>query len=177
LPAGLSLSAGGVLSGAPTAGGAFEVTVTVTDSSTGAGPYASDHVLGLTVAAAAVTVSPGELPVATRGVAFAAGLSADGGVAPYVFRLDDGALPDGVSLSAEGALSGTPTETGRFEFTVRATDSATGEGPYSGVRALTLEVDAAAISVTPTELPGVLAGVPYSQALSASGGIGEYAFA
>lgn len=177
LPAGLSLSAGGVLSGAPTAGGAFEVTVTVTDSSTGAGPYASDHVLGLTVAAAAVTVSPGELPVATRGVAFAAGLSADGGVAPYVFSLDDGALPDGVSLSADGALSGTPTETGRFEFTVRATDSATGEGPYSGVRALTLEVDAAAISVTPTELPGVLAGVPYSQALSASGGIGEYAFA
>lgn len=177
LPAGLSLSADGVLSGVPTAGGAFEVTVTVTDSSTGAGPYASEHVLGLTVAAAAVTVTPGELPAATRGVAYAASLAAAGGVAPYAFSLDEGALPAGVSLSADGVLTGTPSQIGTFEFTVRATDSATGEGPYSGVRTLMLEVDAAAISVTPTELPGVLAGVPYSQQLSAAGGTGDYTFA
>ncbi|MFI7166554.1 YncE family protein [Rhodococcus erythropolis] len=33
-----------------------------------------------------------------------------------------GALPDGLTLSAEGVLSGTPTTSGRFEFTVTATN-------------------------------------------------------
>ena len=38
LPAGLSLSSTGVLSGTPTAGGSFSFTISATDSSTGAGP-------------------------------------------------------------------------------------------------------------------------------------------
>ena len=39
MPAGLSLSSGGVLSGAPTLAGAYAFSVLVVDSSTGTGPY------------------------------------------------------------------------------------------------------------------------------------------
>lgn len=49
---------------------------------------------------------------------------ATGGEAPYQFAVTEGALPDGVALdSATGALSGTPTATGAFSFTVRCTDT------------------------------------------------------
>src|SRR5690606_27442057 len=124
-----------------------------------------------------IAVTPDTLAPAVRGADYEAALTASGGVAPHVFTVDSGDLPDGVSLTSEGVLTGTPGEIGTFAFTVRATDSSTGAGPYSGVQELTLVVEAAAITVTPTTLPGVLAGVPYSQQLSAAGGTGGYVFA
>lgn len=42
----------------------------------------------------------------------------------YVWSLDeDAALPDGLGLSADGMIHGTPAESGDFEFTVRVADS------------------------------------------------------
>ncbi len=49
LPAGLSLSPGGVLSGAPTAGGLSNLTITATDSSTDGGPFAGAQSYSLQV--------------------------------------------------------------------------------------------------------------------------------
>lgn len=43
--------------------------------------------------------------------------------APYTFTLTSGALPDGITLSAAGLISGTPTENGSFSFGVTVTDS------------------------------------------------------
>lgn len=49
---------------------------------------------------------------------------ATGGEAPYQFAVTEGALPDGVTLdAATGALDGTPTTTGAFDFTVQCTDT------------------------------------------------------
>ncbi|MCE3543408.1 Ig domain-containing protein, partial [Escherichia coli] len=51
LPAGLTLSTSGTLSGTPTAAGTFNVTITATDSSTGTGaPYTGSRAYTLTVA-------------------------------------------------------------------------------------------------------------------------------
>lgn len=50
-------------------------------------------------------------------------LTASGGVGPYTWTVIGGALPAGVSLSADGTLAGTPASNGGFEFTVRATDA------------------------------------------------------
>src|SRR5579871_4492538 len=52
-------------------------------------------------------------------------LTAANGTAPYMFAVTGGALPSGMALSSAGALSGTPTASGSFNFTVTATDSAT----------------------------------------------------
>lgn len=82
---------------------------------------------------APVTVQPDTLPPATIGVAYAQAITASGGVSPYTFTLVSGALPQGLSLAADGQLSGTPTTAGTASFTVRATDSAGcfGEATYT----------------------------------------------
>ncbi|MES2835159.1 MAG: IPT/TIG domain-containing protein [Pseudomonadota bacterium] len=177
LPAGITLSSAGVLSGTPTSGGSFNFTVTATDSTTGAGPYTGSQAYTLTVAAATVVVTPTSLPAASRGFAYSQSFSATGGTGPYTFSLQSGPLPAGVTLSATGVLSGTPTVTGSFPITVRATDSSTGTGPYFGDVSLTLVVNAPAITVTPTALPGVMAGVAYNQQLSSTGGSGAVTYA
>jgi hypothetical protein len=76
-----------------------------------------------------------------RGAAF----SATGGTTPYAFTVTAGRLPAGVTLSAQGTLSGTPTENGRFPISITATDRSSGSGPFSATRAYTLVVGAPAV--------------------------------
>jgi uncharacterized repeat protein (TIGR01451 family) len=41
---------------------------------------------------------------------------------PFTWTIDSGALPPGLSLSAAGAITGTPTATGTFKFTMKLVD-------------------------------------------------------
>lgn len=140
LPAGMTLSAGGVLSGTPTAGGTYNFVVTATDSSTGTGPFTGGRAYTLTVGAPTLSLSPASLPAPTVGAAYSQTFTAGGGIAPYTFAVSSGALPAGLSLNTStGVLSGTPTTAGSYSFTVRVADSSTGTGaPYSASRVYTL---------------------------------------
>ena len=173
LPTGLRFGPDGTISGTPTAGGAFDVTVTATDGN-GNGtsrPYT------LTVAAPTIAVAPTTLPAATRNVAYSQAVAASGGIAPYIYAVTAGALPTGLTLGADGTLSGTPTAAGAFGFTITATDSATGTGPYQGSQNYTLSVGVPTIAVTPASLPAGTTNAAYSQTLSASGGRAPYSYA
>ena len=58
------------------------------------------------------------------GVAYApVALRASGGVQPYRWSVAGGALPPGVSLGSDGSVSGNPTSSGHFTFTIQAADS------------------------------------------------------
>ncbi|MES2987141.1 MAG: putative Ig domain-containing protein [Pseudomonadota bacterium] len=176
LPAGITLNAStGLLSGSPTASGTFSFSVTATDTgSTGAGaPFTVEGNYSLNVVAPVVTVTPGALPTATAGSAYTATLTATGGVAPYRFVLGGGALPAGLSLSAAGNVSGTPTATGNFAFAVNVADA----NGQAGVANLTLIVANPAITITPATLPNGTQGTVYSQRLTATGGLAPYRFA
>lgn len=148
LPAGLTLSPAGVLSGTPTAGGTFNFTVTATDSSPFPGPFAGTQAYTLTIAPATITLPAVVLPGGVLGAAYTGNTGpASGGTAPYAYSINAGALPGGLTLNpSTGAITGTPSALGTFNFTVTATDSSTGTGPYISSRAHTITV----IDVPPT---------------------------
>jgi hypothetical protein len=88
------------------------------------------------------SVTTSSLPGAQVGTAYAATLAATGGQTPYTWSLAGGALPGGVLLGAStGALSGTPTASGTFSFTVRVT----GADGLSSTRVLSISVAPAPI--------------------------------
>ncbi|MGO4701983.1 putative Ig domain-containing protein [Dyella sp. 2RAB6] len=180
LPAGITLAANGTLSGTPTANGSFNFTVKATDSSTGTGPFsATSGTLTLTIAAPTVVYTPTNPLPATVGVAYSRSLaSATGGTAPYTYTIATGSLPAGVTLASNGTLSGTPTAGGTFNFTVKATDSSGGTGPFNATSgALTLTVSAPTITISPTSLPNPTVATAYSQNVTASGGTSAYTYA
>ena len=173
LPAGLTLTSAGVLSGTPTTSGSpFRFTIVATDKS-------NSHLTGswaytLTVDPA-ITLSPTTLSVATVGDAVDGTLTAKGGSgADYTFALASGSsLPSGLTLSTAGVITGTPAQSGKYAFTIVATDSI----GATASRAYTLTVDPA-ITLSPTTLPVATVGDAVDDKLTAKGGSGaDYTFA
>ncbi len=179
LPTGITLASNGTLSGTPTAGGTFNFTVTATDSSTGTGPFSvTSGTLSLVIGAPTISVSPTTVTAATVASAYSTTISASGGTSSYSFAITAGSLPAGLSLnSGTGVLSGTPTAGGTFNFTVTATDSSTGTGPFTGSRAYTLSVNAPTLALSPAggSLTGT-AETAYSQAFTGSAGTAPYTY-
>ena len=125
LPTGITLSSTGVLSGTSNQVGTFPITVKVTDTN---GCFTTSSYT-LTVTCPTITVARtggGAFPAGTISTAYVGqSVVAAGGSGTYTYAIFSGSLPTGLSLSAAGAISGTPTQTGTFTFVVRATDSST----------------------------------------------------
>jgi hypothetical protein len=124
LPTGLSLNAStGVVSGMPTAAGNFTFTLKVEDSS----PVKKNDTRGYTVAIAParLQITTPTLPDGRINVAYSITVQATGGISPYTWSISVGNLPAGLTLNAStGVISGMPTATGDFNFTVMVADSA-----------------------------------------------------
>ncbi len=125
LPAGLSLSTAGVIAGTPTAAGAANVTVQVSDSETMPQTAVSGSltlaISGGTLKITSTTADPG-----TVGTAYNFQLTASGGVPPYTWAVASGSmLPAGLGLNSAGVVSGTPTASGTFNPSIAVTDETT----------------------------------------------------
>ena len=72
---------------------------------------------------APLAVATSSLPDATVGTPYSAQLQAAGGTPPYTWSVSAGLLPAGLSLGSSGAISGTPSADGTFNFTVQVEDS------------------------------------------------------
>ena len=70
-----------------------------------------------------LTIVEDSLPPLDAGLEFHILLHASGGAPPYVWSLANGDLPDGISLSADGLLSGRPSKPGSFTFALKVEDS------------------------------------------------------
>ena len=110
-------------------------------------------------------LAPGQV-----GVPYSQTLSATGGSGSYTWSISAGSLPPGLTLSGS-TISGTPTATGTASFTVTVTD--TSPTPLTATQAFSIIV-VSVLTITTTSLPPGQVGVPYSQALAATGGTGPY---
>jgi hypothetical protein len=137
LPGGLTLAAGGLLSGTPGASGTFTFTARVTDSATPAASASREFTLVVGEFPFVITTTS-PLPDAELGVAYGQQMQASGGTGTLTWELADGNLPSGISLLGGGQLAGLPLELGLFTFTVRATDSAS--PPRTTTKAVSLLV-------------------------------------
>jgi predicted outer membrane repeat protein len=158
LPPGFTLSSTGQLSGTTATGGNYNFSVSATDANGCAG--IANYTLA--VVCPNITLDPGTLPAVNRGAAYAQSFTASGGTAPYSFAVTSGSLPAGLSLSTGGQLTGAPTNSGTFAFTITATDT---NGCSSAVP-YTLIVNsppvASAVAVTGTHAVGQLLTGSYS---------------
>ncbi len=142
LPPGLTLAQNGLLSGTPTTAGTYRFTITATILNSLC-PGSRGYTLTVTGASCpTVTINPASLPAGQSGAAYSQPLSGSGGAAPYSFAVTAGALPGGLTLTPAGALTGTPTQAGTFNFTVRAADA----NGCQGTRAYTLTIGSSGCS-------------------------------
>ena len=161
LPAGLTLSESGLISGTPT--GADRTTFTVRARE----PFRrfGEKELTLTVAdslAASASFRAGEV-----GLRYTARLSGRGGLPPYSYALASGALPRGLALdTATGTVRGVPAQAGTFTLGFAVTDSA---GQRVTVPAR-ISV-AKRLAIATSRVRDARLGTPYRMVLRASGGV------
>jgi hypothetical protein len=155
LPAGLTVNAAtGIISGTPTAPGAFNVTMSATNSAgTGSAP------LTLTVTLLAPVITSSATASGTTGSAFSYQITAANLPASFAASV----LPTGLTVSTtSGLISGTPTKAGTSGVTLSATNSA-----GTGTAMLTLTITALPVITSPSTAGGTV-GTAFSYQITAT---------
>jgi hypothetical protein len=107
------------------------------------------------------------------GKTFILDLEAESGTAPYAWSMGEGALPQGLALSTEGAIEGTPDSPGSFRATIQVSDSS---GKTASKRFTFLVVEDETLAIMTDTLPDAQAGQFYSARVRGAGGTKPYAW-
>lgn len=177
LPPGLGLSQGGLISGTITAAGTYNFTVFVVSNGAGVTSTGSKSFsIGVPQITNSSPLPPGVLN-AFYSIQFQ---YSDGPGSPF---WGISAAPPGLSInSSTGVLSGTPTSTGTYTFTVRAdqsTGNITGNFTLTATKTFSLTINSSASSgptITTTSLIAGGVGQNYMQNVAATGGSPPYTF-
>nr|WP_249153943.1 IPT/TIG domain-containing protein [Janthinobacterium lividum] len=161
-----TVSSSGVIT--PVAAGTSSITATQAAVAGVNAQAAQSYTLTVT---SAMDITPASLPGANVGTAYSQQLTASGGIGPYAFAVT-GSVPTGMTLSAVGVLSGTPTAAGSFALSVKVTDTR----QFTATKNYTLAVASATLALTPATLSNPTAEAAYSATLSATGGTAPYTF-
>ena len=167
LPAGITLSTNGLLSGTPTAVGNFTFIVQVA-----VGDRSDTKTLTLTVVEG-LKIAQVTAPAAEVGRPFTLELTATGGEGQGTWSLSGGTLlPSGLSLDpATGVISGEPTLAGSFRVKVSVTDRL----GFADTVDVNLGV-AAKLAIAKKPLPTARVGQSYRATVAALGGVAPRAW-
>lgn len=163
------------LRGVPNTVGTFNFSYRVNDEFGGQATQAYTMIIN-----PAPALSTGSLPAGFVGAAYSSSLISTfrtGGTAPFTYLLSDGTLPPGVNLNAStGALTGTPTTAGTYNFAVRVIDLAAAQATQS--YQITINPAGSQLTISaPNTLPVGIVGQPYpATTFSATGGVPPYNF-
>jgi uncharacterized repeat protein (TIGR02543 family) len=124
---------------------AGEYTVVVTNSLNGTTATATSSAATLTMSSALSITTPSSGLSAAVNSAYSLTFSASGGSTPRTFSTAS-VVPNGITLSSAGVLSGTPTQSGTFAITATVTDA---NGATASTSSFNLVVGAAP-GLTPT---------------------------
>ena len=166
VPNGISINAAtGVLSGVPTAAGAYSFTAIVSDSTLQSA--SSDFSITINSLPSILTTS---LAPAIQGTSYSQTLSVTGGTQPINWNISGG-LPAGISFNkGTGVISGIPTAAGSSDLTITVSDAA----GKSDTKTLTLTVNGSLGISTPTSGVGApdyaIVGTQYSFTLKSNNG-------
>ena len=175
LPTGVNLSSNGFLSGNASATGTFSFVVRATDN----GNAANFAVRQFTITVTPLNVTTNStLPFGNVGAPYTATLAATGGTGALTWSVNGGSyLPPGMSLAPNGTLSGTPTASGQYSFTVNILDT-----PPTNLRRHTFTLSIYPIGAAPPlffnlgpNLGNLNVG-PRTYQLSATGGVPPYTY-
>ena len=164
LPSGVTFS-NGVLQGTANSAGTFTFTISVTDK-TGT---AVTKTFTVKVTVGPLTIG-GTLGNGQVGVPYTGQVNATGGTGSYTFAATN--LPPGVTLSAGGTASGTPTTAGTYSVVVTVTD---GSGNHNS-QTFSTTIAPAPLTVTTSSLPDGVLQTSYAAILNASGGTQPYSW-
>ncbi|MBF9071707.1 putative Ig domain-containing protein [Streptacidiphilus sp. NEAU-YB345] len=170
LPAGLSISSSGLISGTPSAAGTSSVTATAKDSSGASGTTSFTWTVNSQGGNETVSVTNPGNQTATVGTAASLQISGSDSAGKSLTYSATG-LPAGLSISSSGLISGTPTTAGTDSVTVTASS-----GTASGSTSFTWTVNSSTGGCTS---PGQKLGNPGFESgntvwSASSGVIGQY---
>ncbi len=118
-PAGMTLAGSGLLTGTPAAEGTVNFTVLATDAVSATG----ERAFAISVNAP-VTITTSTLPDGKADSAYSEQLTSSNGTGSHTFtEVGNNLAAIGLSLASNGALAGTPVDTGTFTFDVEVTDA------------------------------------------------------
>lgn len=169
LPDGVSLLADGLVTGLPLKGGTFAATIQASE----AGGRTVSRLYSIVISGGGLNIGPGALRQATAAQFYSEQFTVSGGQPPYSWQLASGSLPQGMAVTGQGLLSGTPHGAGNYPIRVRVND---GAGLFAE-RDYTLEVTTAGtLRIEPTTLPRGKVGVGFEYQLTCTGGQGPCQF-
>jgi hypothetical protein len=171
LPAGLSLTSNGSLTGTPSGTGTSTFTVTVTDEALAI----VSHEYTMTITPATLVLDTTNPSDGIQGSPYAGHIfSAIGGTGTKTYAVSGGSLPAGLTLSSDGKLTGSPSGIGTTSFTVSVTDSATPAKTASHEYTMTIIEELSPLVLNTDSLPNGRAGETYvGYTFSSSGGTGS----
>jgi subtilisin family serine protease len=166
LPDGLTLAPStGVISGTPTNIGSFNFEVQVQDAE----GHKKNRFMYIEVFEPLV-ITTQSLPAGIIGTPYSHIVSASGGRLPYRWTVESGGNFPFIYDYATGEIKGTPTAVGTFSFTMGVYDA---NGSYTP-KLLTVTIEYPPLLITTISLLSGTVGNPYSQTVSATGGLQPY---
>jgi hypothetical protein len=171
LPAGLTI-ANCTISGTPTTASTTTLTVKATDTSNPQKTTTGPVTLVINPAAGMLTLtSP---PPATVGTPYMGTIGVGGGTGPYTCTVVSGTPPAGLVITNQ-TITGTPTTAGSTTITVHCIDSS--NPPLTVTGPVTITVQPVPPFTLNGSLPNATVNVPYSQTITAQGGLPPYTYA